>query len=74
MCTFEKGWNELRFIDRKKARAEIMTALNINNLQSFRNYRKGKHTLSVQAYLAIKKIFAKYGVKKPFNNEADIDT
>ena len=64
---FAKGMRELRFKDMAAARADLMTALGINNQQSLRNYAKGLvKNLDVDKAAKVQAVFAKYGVREPW--------
>ena len=65
--TFTKGLRLLRVVDVEAARADLMAALEVNNIQSLRNYAKGLvKNLDVDKAARIQAVFAKYGVRDPW--------
>lgn len=71
---FEKGFEELRSIDKSKVRAEIMTTLEITTDQAFLAYRRGCRKIEAVVYDSIELIFAKYGVTKPWGFRKDAES
>lgn len=68
---FEKGFEELRSVDRSIVRKEVMAVLNVKTEQAFGQYRRGERKLEVLLYNAIELIFTRYGVSSPWGFRED---
>ena len=62
--SFKKGFGKVQLKDLPSVKQELMTALGVNTLQSFRNYMKGITEPKVGQAEAIEAVFAKYGIKE----------
>jgi len=70
--SFRKGWSQVRVIDRKSVMIKLMYAMNISSRRQFQARLRGDHEPKVTEYEAIKKIFAKYGIKDPWGDVEEI--
>lgn len=63
---FIKGLNEIPSGKMKEVRAKLMEALRIKDRHAFYFYRDGKTNMTVDRWMNVGRIFAKYGVKDPW--------
>lgn len=61
---FMLGYNQLKLADMEQARLLLMAALNVNNRNSFFNYKTGKTEVKASQAEKVEGVFAKYGIKK----------
>jgi len=61
---FELGFSQLKLADVSQARLLIMIALNVNNRNSFFNYKTGKTEVKASQAAKVESVFAKFGIKK----------
>lgn len=61
---FELGFSQLKLADVSQARLLIMKALNINNRNSFFNYKTGKTEVKASQAVKVESVFLKFGIKQ----------
>lgn len=66
--SFEKAYLQVTQRDYKAVKSEIMQALNINNRASWKRRLTGEIEPKMSEAKAIEEVFAKYGIKKVFEN------
>lgn len=63
---FIKGMGEVKHKDVGACKAELMAALKITTEPSFTRRKRGQVVPTIEEYMAITRVFSKYGVTEPF--------
>ena len=59
---FWRGWEQVKFGDRKAVRAKLMDAMNISSRRQFQSRLRGDHEPKVTEHAAIERVFEEYSI------------